>query len=97
MTVHKHNIHRYSHFVKMAGHGLVHPHGHHNEHLSHHLKHLHLGSVRTTRGAGTVAKRHEDYDSEPEGAIIHNRNGRHHKERQLVHRHRSIRPLHFKI
>ena len=93
MTVHKHNIHRYSHFVKMTGHGLVHPHGHHhlhNEHLSHHLKHLHLGR-------GTVAKRHEDYDSEPEGAIIHNRNGRHHKERQLVHRHRSIRPLHFKI
>ena len=97
MSVHKHAIHRYSHFVRMRGHGLVvphnHPHNHHhlhNEHLSHHLKHLHLGR-------GTAARRHDDYDSEPEGAIIHNRNGRHHKEKHHIHRHRAIKPLQFKI
>ena len=104
MSVHKHAIHRYSHFVRMRGHGLVvphnHPHNHHhlhNEHLSHHLKHLHLGRVGTTRGAGTAARRHDDYDSEPEGAIIHNRNGRHHKEKHHIHRHKAIKPLQFKI
>ena len=109
MTLLKHHIHKYNHFARIKGHGIV-----SNlvsqfgspyvwdamgngvvHHQHHHYYHDNQVKLLTEQsGSGTVAHKHE-----MSGGEIHVRNGRHHRENKLHKQVKSlsIKPLKFKI
>ena len=87
----KHQIHKHNRFVEIRGRGIVSTAMY--DHVMQHVYNVIRGKHHESYGSGTVSHKHQEQIT---GGEIHNRNGRHHKEK--VHKGMkalSIKPLKF--